>query len=129
MEKIDSVAGPEVTDDHMSETVHRSAMEGGDALPSRRRDIIDKGFNPSFDASKQASTVPASSGDAAEADSKVKGDAKKAKESVEKAETDAKDAKMAAMTAASKAADKSKTDAKEAKVLSGKKISCTKERH
>jgi hypothetical protein len=39
MNKIDSVAGPEVTDGHMSETAHRSAMEGGDANPERRRDI------------------------------------------------------------------------------------------
>jgi len=73
MQKIDSVAGPEVTDDHMSETVHRSSMEGGDAVPSKRRDIIVKDYNPSFDASKQASTVPASAGDAAEADSQAKG--------------------------------------------------------
>ncbi|MEC8426919.1 MAG: hypothetical protein VXZ35_00730 [Pseudomonadota bacterium] len=40
MEKIDSVAGPERTDAHMSETVHRSAMEGGDPNPSKKREII-----------------------------------------------------------------------------------------
>jgi len=69
MQKIDSVAGPEVTDGHNSESVHRSAMEGGEPNPEKRRDLIVKGFNPSFDAQKVASTVPASSGDAAEADS------------------------------------------------------------
>jgi hypothetical protein len=40
MQKIDSVAGPEVTDDHMSEAVHRSAMEGGDANPDKSRALI-----------------------------------------------------------------------------------------
>lgn len=40
MQKIDSVAGPEVTDDHMSETVHRSSMEGGDANPDKSRALI-----------------------------------------------------------------------------------------
>lgn len=50
LEKIDSVAGPERTDDHMSETVHRSAMEGGDPNPEARRDLIVKKFDPSFDA-------------------------------------------------------------------------------
>lgn len=40
MQKIDSVAGPERTDEHMSETVHRSAMEGGDANPDKSRALI-----------------------------------------------------------------------------------------
>jgi len=47
MEKIDSIAGPERTDNHMSETVHRSAMEGGDAIPDKDRGHI-KNF-PMFD--------------------------------------------------------------------------------
>jgi len=49
IENIDSVAGPEVTDNHNSETVHRSAMEGGEPIPEARRDLIVKGHNPSFD--------------------------------------------------------------------------------
>lgn len=49
IENIDSVAGPEVTDKHMSETAHRSAMEGGEPIPEARRDLIVKGHNPSFD--------------------------------------------------------------------------------
>lgn len=52
MEKIDSVAGPEVTDKHIAESTHRSAMEGGDALPSLRRDVVTPKYDPSFDASK-----------------------------------------------------------------------------
>ena len=85
VDNIDSVAGPEVTDKHNSETVHRSAMEGGEPLPERRRDIVTKGYNPSFDPQKEASTVPASSGDAAEAENKAKGDAIKAKDAADKA--------------------------------------------
>jgi len=48
-EKIDSVAGPEVTDAHNSETVHRSSMEGTDPNPEKRRDIVTPKYNPSFD--------------------------------------------------------------------------------
>jgi len=55
MEKIDSVAGPERTDEHMSETVHRSAMEGGDAIPDKSRSLI-KNF-PMFNYPK-AQTAP-----------------------------------------------------------------------
>lgn len=47
MEKIDSVAGPVRTDKHMSESVHRSSMEGGDAIPDKDRGHI-KNF-PMFD--------------------------------------------------------------------------------
>lgn len=49
VDNIDSVAGPEVTDKHNSESVHRSAMEGGEPFPERRRDLVVKGYNPSFD--------------------------------------------------------------------------------
>jgi phage repressor protein C with HTH and peptisase S24 domain len=33
----------------MSETVHRSSMECTDPNPEKRRDIVSKGYNPSFD--------------------------------------------------------------------------------
>jgi len=92
--KIDSVAGPERTDDHMSETAHRSSMEGGEPNPELRRDLVVKGFNPSFDPATQASTVPASSGDAAEAQSAATGAANNAKAAAEKAEKEAKEAKQ-----------------------------------
>ena len=93
MEKLDSVAGPDRSD-QIGESVHRSAMEGGDAIPSARRDIINKGFNPSFDHPREKSTNHASSGDAAEATSKKIGAEKAAKEAKEKAEKEARDAKM-----------------------------------
>jgi hypothetical protein len=69
----DSVAGPEVTDEHMSESVHRSSMEGGEPFPEQRRDLVTPGHNPSFDPATQPSTNPASSGDAAEASNAAKG--------------------------------------------------------
>lgn len=94
MENIDSVAGPEVTSEHIAESTHRSAMEGGDALPSRRRDVVTPKYDPSFDASKQASTNPASSGDAAEQKSRALGDAKNAKEAEEKAKKAVVDAEL-----------------------------------
>jgi hypothetical protein len=48
MEKIDSVAGPELPHNGtMSESVHRSSMEGGDAIPDKDRGHI-KNF-PMFD--------------------------------------------------------------------------------
>jgi hypothetical protein len=40
MQKIDSVAGPERTEGRMSESVHRSSMEGGDANPDKSRSVI-----------------------------------------------------------------------------------------
>lgn len=120
LEKIDSVAGPEVTDGHNSETVHRSAMEGGEPNPEARRDLIVKGYNPSFDHQKEASTNPPSSGHAAELESKAKGEAKNAKEAAEKAEKEAKEAKVKAAVdkakaevAASKAAKPSLAQKKE----------------
>ena len=88
----------------MSETVHRSAMEGGEPNPEARRDLVVKGYNPSFDASTQASTNPASSGDAAELQSVATSAAKKAKEAAEKAASDEKMAKLQA------AADKAKAE-------------------
>lgn len=54
MQKIDSVAGPERAVDHMSETVHRSAMEGGDANPDKSRSLI-KNF-PMFNYPKTSDT-------------------------------------------------------------------------
>jgi len=48
--KIQSVAGPTVTDGHIGASVHNSAMEGGEPIPEPRRDLIKNGFNPSFDA-------------------------------------------------------------------------------
>jgi hypothetical protein len=51
MEKIDSVAGPERTDEHMSESVHRSAMEGGEPNPDKSRSLI-KNF-PMFNYPKE----------------------------------------------------------------------------
>jgi len=96
----------------MSETAHRSAMEGGDAIPESRRDLINKGHEPSFDPNGP-STNHASSGDAAEAQSKATGAANAAKEAAEKAEKEAKEAKQAELTKASKAAAAAK-DAKAA---------------
>jgi len=40
MQKIDSVAGPQRTEGRMSESVHRSSMEGGDANPDKSRALI-----------------------------------------------------------------------------------------
>jgi hypothetical protein len=105
------VAGPARTDDHMSESVHRSAMEGADPNPEKRRDIIVKGFNPSFDHQKEASSVPPSSGDAAEAENLVKGaviNAKDAKEAAEKAKVDAEIKKSTDKQKAEKAAKEAK---------------------
>lgn len=58
MNKIDSVAGPEVTDAHMSETVHRSAMEGGDANPDRSRALIKNFPMFNYPATPSAPSAP-----------------------------------------------------------------------
>jgi hypothetical protein len=45
MEKIDSVAGPDKIT-QIGESVHRSSMEGGDAVPSKDRSVVSKGNEP-----------------------------------------------------------------------------------
>jgi len=100
--KIQSVAGPEYTD-QIGASVHNSAMESGEPIPEPRRDMINPGFNPSFDHQKQASTNPSDSGHAAEKESAAKGAAKNAKEAAEKANKDAADAKNKAFDEEQKA--------------------------
>lgn len=72
MEKIDSVAGPDVTD-QIGESVHRSAMEGGDAVPDKSRSVLKNhpaSFTPDYSKSTSKSAA-----DVASADFKAKGDA------------------------------------------------------
>jgi len=69
-------------------------MEGGEANPEQRRDLIGPApasFDPKF-----ASNVPKSAGDAAVKEFAVKGAKKTAKENVKKAEEAKKDAKVKA---------------------------------
>lgn len=62
MEKIDSVAGPDrIT--QIGESVHRSAMEGGDAVPDRSRSVI--GNHPSSFTPDYSKSTVKSAGDAA----------------------------------------------------------------
>lgn len=41
MQKIQSIAGPDVIGDHIGESVHRSAMAGSDPNPDKSRNLID----------------------------------------------------------------------------------------
>lgn len=71
-----------------------------------------KGNNPSFDPKTQPTTNPASSGDAAELESRKKGDAKNAKDAAEAAEKAAVEKKLAE-SAAKQKAEKAAKEAKE----------------
>jgi hypothetical protein len=95
-------------------------MEGGEAIPEPRRDLIVKAFNPSFDHQKEASTVHASSGDAAEQKSEAIGAARNAKEAAvakDIAERTAKGNAFAAEAAAKKAAGEVAAEADKKKAL------------
>jgi hypothetical protein len=46
-QKIQSVAGPDVTD-QIGRAVHNGAMEGGEPNPLDKRDLVSPGYNPSF---------------------------------------------------------------------------------
>jgi len=83
MEKIDSVAGPDKIT-QIGESVHRSAMEGGDAIPDRSRTAI--GGHPSSFTPDYSKSTTTSAGDKAQAEYVAKGEAIKAKEAVKAAE-------------------------------------------
>jgi hypothetical protein len=86
MQKISSVAGPD-TISQIGESVHKSAVEGGDPIPDAGRSIIG-GHPASFTPDYSKSTTK-SAGDVAEAEAKAKGAAINAK-AAEKAAEDAK---------------------------------------
>jgi hypothetical protein len=86
MQKIPSVAGPD-TISQIGESVHKSAMEGGDPNPDFGRSVLGnhpKSFTPDY-----SKTEVKSSGDAAVAEFKAKGAAINAK-AAEKAAEEAK---------------------------------------
>jgi len=74
MEKIDSVAGPDKIT-QIGESVHRSAMEGGDAIPDRSRSYTKASATPSSFKPDYTTTKIKTAADVAEADFKAKGDA------------------------------------------------------
>jgi len=63
MQKIDSVAGPDVIG-QIGESVHRSAMEGGDANPDKSRSVI--GGHPASFTPEYGKSTTKSAGDIAE---------------------------------------------------------------
>jgi hypothetical protein len=67
-------------------------MDGGEPNPSKRRDIVSPGYNPSFTPDYENTKGSKSAGEVAADESKAKG---KAKSDKEKAEGDAKAAKEA----------------------------------
>jgi len=75
--KIQSVAGPDVTD-QIGGSVHNSAMEGGDPNPGQNRAITGNAIPSSFTPEYGISTMK-SSADAASADFKAAGAAINAK--------------------------------------------------
>lgn len=63
MEKLDSVAGPDRID-QIGESVHRSALEGGDALPNKSRSVLGNhpsSFTPDYSKSTSKSSADVAS--------------------------------------------------------------------
>jgi hypothetical protein len=123
MEKIDSVAGPDRTD-QIGESVHRSSMEGGDAIPDKSRSIL-KNHPTSFTPDYSKSTVK-SAADVAGAEFKAKGDAINAKEAEKAAEAAKVEAEQKANTEKKLAEDIAKLKSAEPKTLKEKEANADK---
>lgn len=123
MEKIDSVAGPDrIT--QIGESVHRSAMEGGDAVPDRSRKVL--GNHPESFTPDYSKSTTKSAADVAQAEYKAKGDAIKAKEAEKAAEQAKIEAEQKANSEKKLAEDIAKLKSAEPKTVAEKEANAEK---